>query len=80
MPAAQPNEMELNSASLASAWLASILRSVPDLERMTSDCVVAPNSWYWTPWRSSPSVIPVAAKKQLLPWTRSSVVSTASSA
>ena len=42
---AQSNEIELNSASLASAWLASILRSVPDLERMTSDCVVAPNSW-----------------------------------
>ncbi len=75
---AQPNEIELNSASLASAWLASILRSVPDLERITSDCVVAPNSWYCTPWRSSPSVIPVAAKKQLLPWTRSSVVRTAS--
>ena len=35
---AQTNEIELNSASLVSAWLASILRSVPDFERMTSDC------------------------------------------
>ena len=42
----QSNWMELNSASLVKAWLASILRSVPDFERMTSDCVVAPNSWY----------------------------------
>ena len=43
-PGRQSNEIELNSASFFSAWLASILRSVPDLERMTSDCVVAPNS------------------------------------
>ena len=45
MTRSQANETELNSESLASAWLASILRTVPDFERMTSDWVVAPNSW-----------------------------------
>ena len=63
----RPNEMELNSASLASAWLAWILRSVPDFERMTSDCVVAPNSWYCAPWTSSPSVMPVPTKSSCSP-------------
>ena len=57
---------------------ASIIRTVPDLDRMTSDWVMAPFSSKRTPWRSSPSVMPVAAKKQLSPLTRSSVVSTAS--
>ena len=40
----QPNSMALYSASLCSGWRASMSRTVPDLDRMTSDWVVAPNS------------------------------------
>jgi len=35
---------------------------VPDRDRITSECVVAPPARYLTPAISSPSVIPVAAK------------------
>ena len=66
----------VNSSSLSWRWMASILRTVPDCERMTSDWVVAPKSWNRTPRKKSPSVMPVAAKKQLSLATRSSVVST----
>ncbi len=55
------------------AWRAVTIRTVPDFERITSDWVVAPKSWYRTPWSSSPSVIPVVAKKQLSPRTRAFV-------
>src|SRR5581483_470005 len=57
-------------------WVASILRIVPDFDRMTSDCVLAPSPRNRTPRSSSPSVIPVAAKKTSSPATRSSRVST----
>ena len=40
----QPNSMALYSASLCSGWRASMSRTVPDLDRMTSDWLVAPNS------------------------------------
>ena len=42
--AAQPNSMALYSASLCSGCRASMRRTVPDLDRMTSDWLVAPNS------------------------------------
>ncbi len=41
---AQPNSMALYSDSLWSGWRASMSRTVPDFDRMTSDCVLAPNS------------------------------------
>ncbi len=41
---AQPNSMALYSASLWSGWRASMRRTVPDLDRMTRDWLVAPNS------------------------------------
>ena len=59
-------------------WVASILRIVPDFDRITSDCVVAPSPRKRTPRRSSPSVMPVAAKNTSSPETRSSRVRTLS--
>jgi hypothetical protein len=55
-----------------------MVRTVPELERMTSDCVSTLFAAKCTPLSSSPSVMPVAAKKQLSPATSTSVVSTAS--
>ncbi len=43
-PRAQPNSMALYSDSLCSGCRASIRRTVPDLDRMTRDWVLAPNS------------------------------------
>ena len=70
--------MEENSASFSRLWKASTCRRVPDLERITSDWVMQPEWWNLTPCSKSPSVIPVAEKKQLSPATRSSVVRTLS--
>ena len=50
----------------------STTRTVPERERMTIDSVVAALRVKRTPLRMSPSVTPVAAKKQLSPPTRSS--------
>jgi fructose-1,6-bisphosphatase/sedoheptulose 1,7-bisphosphatase-like protein len=41
-------------------WTASILRTVPERDRITTDCVVAPSPKKWTPRTKSPSVMPVA--------------------
>ena len=43
-PVAQPNSMALYSDSLWSGCRASMSRTVPDLDRMTRDWVLAPNS------------------------------------
>ena len=42
--AGQPNSMALYSESLCSGWRASMSRTVPDFERMTSDWASAPTS------------------------------------
>ena len=42
-------------------------RTVPDFERITSDCVVAPPARYCTPRSRSPLVTPVAQKKMFSP-------------
>ena len=54
-----------------------MLRIVPLRERITSEWVVAVKWAYRTPRISSPSVMPVATKKQSSPVTSSSVDSTA---
>src|SRR5256886_15945371 len=46
-------------------------RSVPERLRVTSDSVSAQFVWYLTPWSTSPSVTPVAAKKTSSLRTRS---------
>ena len=51
---------------------------MPERDRITSDCVWLPWGSKRTPRSSSPSVMPVAAKKQSSLRTRSSVVSTRS--
>src|ERR671911_544993 len=70
--------MALNSCSLRTRCEASIRRTVPLRERITRLWVWAPRALNRTPRSRWPSVTPVAAKKQLSPWTRSSCVSTRS--
>src|SRR5690606_21383015 len=50
--------------SLSMRCVALMSLTVPDVERITSDWVVAPPPEKWTPRSRSPSVMPVAAKKQ----------------
>ena len=66
-----------SAASLAYWCSLVMLRIVPLRERITSEWVVAVKCAYRTPRISSPSVIPVATKKQSSPVTSSSVDSTA---
>src|SRR5439155_1669061 len=64
--------------SLSMRCVASMVRTVPDRERITSEWVVMLLREYFTPLTSSPSVIPVTEKKMLLPRARSSVWKTCS--
>ena len=79
---ARPESQPKESRRIRPAWPGTCWRrpcgSVPDLERIDERLGRGPELVVVHALQSSPSVIPVAAKKQLFPWTRSSVVSTAS--
>ena len=75
-PGGEGSDARRGRAGACGRWRALTRRTVPDFERMTSDWVVTTWGSKCTPFSSSPSVMPVAAKKQLSPATRSSVLST----